>query len=186
MAPNDVVVIIGSLRQGSHTRRLVQALQDIAPGSMRLDIVEIGHLPLFNPDLEAAPPAEWTGFQGRIRQSGAVLFATPEHNRSIPAALKNAIDIGSRPPGKNAWAGKAAAILTTSSGSLGGFGANHHLRQCLMHLDLAILAQPEVYLGTVDKLITEQGQFAGDSTRALCARFLTAFEAWILRLRQVG
>jgi chromate reductase len=182
--PFDVAVIVGSLRRDSFTRRLVRSFDALAPASMKLDIVEIRDLSLYNQDEEAAPPATWVSFRSRIKRADAVLFATPEYNRSVPGVLKNAMDIGSRPFGANAWAGKPAAVVSTSPGAMGAFGANHHLRQSLVFLDMPAMQQPEAYVGHVDKLFDASGEFVNSSTREFCAKFLKAFDAWIER--QVG
>src|SRR5262245_2413279 len=117
----DVVVIVGSLRKGSHTRRLANALIGVAPSSMKLEIVPIADLPLYNEDAESNVPAAWRTFRERIARCHAVLFATPEYNRSVPGGLKNAIDVGSRPYGKSVWDKKPAAIVSASPGAIGGF-----------------------------------------------------------------
>ena len=136
----DVVVIVGSLRKDSLNRKAANAIAAIAPASLRFEIVEIGQLPFYNQDLDEAPPAAWTAFRDRVRAADAVLFVTPEYNRSVPGVLKNAIDVGSRPYGKSVWSGKPAAIVTVSPGAIGGFGANHHLRQSLVYLDMPTTA----------------------------------------------
>ena len=177
----DVIAIVGSLRRESFTRRLVKSLGPLAPEALKIDIVPIGALSLYNQDDDANPPAVWTEFRNRIKRSDAVLFATPEYNRSVPGVLKNAIDVGSRPYGSSAWAGKPAAILSTSPGAMGAFGANHHLRQSLVFLDMPTMAQPEAYIGGVDKLLDSSGQFVNPATREFCTKFIVAFEAWILR-----
>ena len=177
----DVAVIVGSLRRDSFTRRLVRAFDAVAPSSMKLQIVEIRELSLYNQDDEATPPAAWVAFRDRIKQADAVLFATPEYNRGVPACLKNAIDVGSRPYGASCWSGKPAAILSASPGALGGFGANHQLRQSMVFLDMPLLQQPEAYISGVDKVLDEGGQWLNHGTRELCAKFLKAFEAWIKR-----
>ena len=118
-------------------------------------------------------------FRERIRTADAVLFVTPEHNRSVPAALKNAIDIGSRPYGKSAWSGKPGAVVSASPGGIGGFGANHHLRQSLVFLDVPAMAQPEAYLGHADKLFGADGKLADDGTRKFLQAFMQAYAAWI-------
>src|SRR5689334_21226985 len=135
-SPKNVAVVVGSLRKASLNRKMASALAAMAPPSMKLEIVEIGQLPLYNQDVDEQPPAVWTDFRKRIAASDAVLFVTPEYNRSVPSALKNAIDVGSRPYGKSAWAGKPAAIVSVSPGAIGGFGANHHLRQSLVFLNM--------------------------------------------------
>jgi chromate reductase len=175
----DIAVLVGSLRSGSFTRRLAQALAGIASPSMKLEVVPLVDLAMYNPDLEASPPASWQEFRGRIARAHAVLFATPEYNRSVPGVLKNAIDIGSRPYGRSAWNGKPAAVISTSPGLIGGFGANHHLRQSLVFLNMPTLQQPEAYISGVDKTVAENGSFLNESARDFCLQFLASFEQWI-------
>jgi chromate reductase len=175
----DVAVIVGSLRKDSINRKVANALAELAPASLKLGIVDIGHLPIYNPDGDENPTAAWTEFRERIKAADAVLFVTPEHNRSVPAALKNAIDVGSRPYGKSAWSGKPGAVVSASPGGIGGFGANHHLRQSLVFLNVPAMAQPEVYLGGADKLFDAHGKLANDGTRKLLESFLQAFASWI-------
>ena len=175
----DVTVIVGSLRKDSINRKVANALVELAPASLKLSIIEIGQLPIYNQDGDESPPAAWTQFRERIRSADAVLFVTPEHNRSVPAALKNAIDVGSRPYGKSAWSGKPGAVVSASPGSIGGFGANHHLRQSLVFLNVPAMAQPEAYLGGADKLFDAHGKLANDGTRKFMQNFMQAFDAWI-------
>jgi len=178
----DVAVLVGSLRRESFTRRIAVALGKLAPPILKLEIVEIGDLPLYNQDLETdQPPAPWTRFRDRLRMADAVLFATPEYNRSVPGVLKNAIDVGSRPYGKSVFAGKPAAVVSVSPGALGAFGANHHLRQSLVFLDMPTLQQPEVYLGGAANLVDEQGNITNDGTREFLTKFMAAFAQWIDR-----
>jgi len=178
----DVAVLVGSLRRESFTRRIAVALGKLAPPILKLEIVEIGDLPLYNQDLETdQPPAPWTRFRDRLRVADAVLFATPEYNRSVPGVLKNAIDVGSRPYGRSVFAGKSAAVVSVSPGALGAFGANHHLRQSLVFLDMPTLQQPEVYLGGVANLVDEQGNITNDGTREFLTKFMAAFAQWIDR-----
>ena len=179
----DVAVLVGSLRRESITRKIAEALRALAPPSLSLDIVEIRELPLYDEDLETSPPEPWSRFRARISRADAVMFATPEYNRSIPGALKNAIDVGSRPYGKSAWAGKPAAVVSVSPGAMGGFGANHHIRQSLVFLDMPALQQPEVYLAHADKLLDGTGKLAVESTRTFLTSFLQSFAAWIERVR---
>lgn len=181
--PHTVAVLIGSLRKESLTRQLVQALKGIAPAGLKLEIVEIGDLPLYNSDLEATPPASVTAFKQAIERADAVLFATPEYNRSVPGVLKNAIDWGSRPYGKSSWNGKPAAVVSTSQGVLSGFGANHHLRQSLVFLNMPTLQQPEAYIAQVQTLLDGKGGFAKPETASFLAGFLTAFESWIGKVK---
>jgi chromate reductase len=181
--PFDIAVLIGSLRQGSYTRQIARALATLAPPTLALDIVEIGQLPFYNQDLETeSPPASWVAFRERIRRADAVLFATPEYNRSMPAVMKNAIDVGSRPRETNAWNGKPGAVVSVSTGQIGGFGANHHLRQTLVFANVLPLQQPEVYLSNVKTLLDDQGNLTQESTQKFLRAFLGAFEQWIGRL----
>jgi len=178
-----VAVLVGSLRKGSYSRMIAKAMCGLAEG-MDCTIVEIGALPLYDPDLEEPkPPAECTAFREAIRRADAVLFVTPEYNRSVPGALKNAIDVGSRPYGKSVWSGKPAAVASVSPGALSAFGANHHLRQSFVFLDMPVLQQPEAYIGGVAKLVDASGALVNDDTRAFLRKFMQAFAAWI---RKVG
>jgi chromate reductase len=179
---HDIVVIAGSLRKQAFSRKIAQALIELAPAQLKLEIVEIGQLPLYNQDLEVDPaPAEWTAFRKRITAAKGVIFVTPEYNRSLPAALKNAVDVGSRPWGKSVWAGKPAAIISTSPGAIGGYSAHHHLRSSLAPLDVPILPAPEVYISGVDKLLDDQGKVTNPATRELLGKLLTNYVDWIQR-----
>ena len=179
----DVAVLVGSLRRESYTRKIALAIAGLAPPSLRLEIVEIRDLPLYDQDLDARPPAPWSAFRARIAAADAVLFATPEYNRSVPGVLKNALDVGSRPYGKGALNGKPAAVVSVSPGALGAFGANHHLRQSLVFLGMPTMAQPEAYLGNVASLRDPHGQLANDATREFLRKFVEAFAAWIEKTR---
>jgi chromate reductase len=182
--PMNVCVLVGSLRKASFSRMLANALISLAPSSLQLDIVEIGQLPFYNQDLETdPPPAPWATFRQRVKAADAVLFVTPEYNRSVPAVLKNALDVGSRPYGSSVWDRKPGAVVSSSPGAIGGFGANHHLRQSLVFLNVPTMQQPEAYLSHVDKLFDEQGKFAGDGTRKFLQDFMQAFAKWIEAVR---
>jgi len=158
---------------------MANALRELAQGSLALEIVEIGDLPLYNEDLEANVPAAWARFRERIRKAEAVLFVTPEYNRSVPGLLKNAIDVGSRPYGKSVYSKKPAAIMSVTPGALGAFGANHHLRQSLVFLDMPALQQPEAYIANAGKLFDENGALTNDDTRAFLVKYIQAFAVWI-------
>lgn len=175
----NVAVIVGSLRKDSINRKVANALVELAPKGLKLSLVEIGQLPLYNQDFDDKPPPEWTAFRERIRVADAVLFVTPEYNRSVPAPLKNAIDVGSRPYGKSAWSGKPGAVVSASPGAIGGFGSNHHLRQSLVFLNIPAMPQPEAYIGGADKLFDASGKLNNDGTRKFLQGFMQAFEAWI-------
>ena len=179
----DVAVLVGSLRQESLNRKLALALQRLAPPELRLQIVEIGQLPFYNEDEAASPPPSYAPFRSRIQAADALLFCSPEYNRSIPAVLKNALDVGSRPYGHNAFGGKPAAVLTLSPGAMGGFGAHQHLRQVLVCLNVATLPTPEVYLGAAGQLFAADGSLAKPETEAYLRQVLAAFLAWVQRQR---
>ncbi len=174
-----VAVLVGSLRKESYCRRVAHALAAMAQGRLRMEIVEIGGLPLYNQDLDGAPPAEWTAFRDAIRARDALLFVTPEYNRSVPGVLKNALDVGSRPYGHSVWARKPGAVVSVSPGAMGAFGANHHLRQSLVFLDVPTLAQPEAYVGGAATLFDAQGGIANEGTRGFLQGFVDAYVAWV-------
>ena len=179
----NVATLVGSLRRGSLNRMAARAIAALAPPSLAFDEVEIGDLPLYNEDLEQDPPAQWTRFRERMRGADAVLFVTPEYNRSVPGLLKNAIDVGSRPYGKSVWSQKPAAVVSVSPGGIGGFGANHHLRQSLVFLDMPVLQQPEAYIGNAANLFDENGGVKNEGTAKFLRSFAEAFAAWIERFR---
>lgn len=180
MASRKVAVIVGSLRKESFNRKVAKTLMLLAGPTLDMEIVEIGQLPLYNEDDDANPPAVYTEFRERIKGYDGVLFVTPEYNRSVPGALKNAIDVGSRPYGHSAWSGKPAGVVTVSPGAVGGFGANHHLRQMLVFLNMPAMAQPEAYIGGVAKMF-EGDNLTNDSTKAFLQTFIDAFAAWVER-----
>jgi len=181
--PYDVAVLVGSLRKESFNRKTAHALAEIAPPSLKLSIVEIGQLTPYNQDLDASPPEAWIRFRERIKAADAVLFVTPEYNRSVPGFLKNAIDIASRPYGHSALNGKPGAVVSVSPGAIGGFGANHHLRQSLVFLNVPTMPQPEAYIGGADKLFDAAGKLVNDGTRKFLGQFMAAFAAWIEKNR---
>jgi len=178
-----VAVLIGSLRKGSLNRRMARAAGEVAPAELELRAVEIGDLPFYNEDLEGEKaPAPWGAFRHALRAFDAVLFVTPEYNRSVPPALKNALDVGSRPYGQSVWSGKPGAVISVSPGATGGFGANHHLRQSLVFLDVPTLQQPEAYIGGAAKLFDADGKLVNDSTREYLRKFMAAFASWIAKM----
>ena len=182
-ATRKVAVLIGSLRKESFSRKFANALIAIGHPPLEFEIVEIGHLPFFNQDFEADLPQAIRDFKQKIESFDAVLFVTPEYNRSVPGVLKNAIDCGSRPYGKSAWSRKPAGVISVSPGAIGGFGANHHLRQSLVFLDMPAMQQPEAYIGGAAKLFDEKGTLVNDATREFLQKYLQAFAQWIERNR---
>jgi chromate reductase len=179
MTTRNVAVIVGSLRKESLNRKMARAMIALAGDALALRIVEIGNLALYNADLEADVPEGWSTFRAAVRKADAVLFVTPEYNRTIPGVLKNAIDVGSRPYGKSVWSKKPAAVVSVSPGALGAFGANHSVRQSLVFLDMPAMQQPEAYIGGADKLFDASGELTSDNTRDFLKKFLGAFSQWI-------
>lgn len=174
----QIAIIVGSLRKESWNRKLIEAMAALAPDTLSFRFIEIGDLPFYSQDLETdTPPAEWTRFREEMTDIDGVLFATPEYNRTVPAVLKNALDVGSRPYGQSVWGGKPAGIVTASMGATGGFGANHHLRQSLVFLDMPTLQQPEAYIGKVQDIVTDDGVV--ESSRDFLAGFMSAFAKWV-------
>lgn len=178
----NVAIIVGSLRKDSFNKKIAKALIALAPESLSLEIVEIDQLQMYNQDLDATPPAEWTDFRNKLKGFDAVLFVTPEYNRSFPAAIKNALDVASRPYGQNVWDGKPGAVISVSPGAFGGFGANHHLRQVLMFLNIPTMPQPEAYIGSAMNLFDKSGNLTSESTREFLKNFMVAYAAWVEKI----
>ncbi len=177
-----IAVFVGSLRKESFNRKMAKVLTALAPESLTLEIIEIGELPLYNQDYddEGKPLSSWIDFRRRVKSFDGVLFVTPEYNRSVPGVLKNAIDVGSRPYGQSVWEGKPGAVMSVSPGTIGGFGANHHLRQSLVFLNVPAMQQPEAYIGGAAKLFDANGNITNETTRALLIKFMDAFAAWVV------
>jgi len=175
-----IAVLVGSLRKESFNRKIANAIEEIAGDRLAFDYVPIDEVGHYNQDLDTdTPPEAWAALRSRIKGADAVLFVTPEYNRSLPGVLKNAIDIASRPYGKSAFAGKPAAVVSASPGAIGGFGANHHLRQVLHFLDMPALQQPEMYLGGVGDWFDDAGKIVKQDKRDYLAGFVDSFTAWI-------
>jgi chromate reductase len=179
--PRRIAIIVGSLRKDSLNRKLAKAIAANAPPQLSFEIVEIGQLPLYNQDDDAHPPEASVAFKSKIAAADAVLFVTPEYNRSVPGVLKNAIDIASRPYGQSAWNEKPAGVISVSPGAIGGFGANHHLRQSLVFLNMPVLQQPEAYIGGAGDLFDDTGAIKSPETRQLVDKFIAALADWIGR-----
>jgi chromate reductase len=181
MATRKIAVLVGSLRKESFTRKLAKSLMLVAPPTLELEIVDIAQLPMYNQDDETdSPPPTWTEFRNRIRDADGVLFCTPEYNRSLPGVLKNAIDVGSRPYGQAAWNGKPCAVVSNSPGALGGFGANHAVRQTLVFLNMPCMQSPEAYIGGVGSKF-EGDHLTDESTRNFLQQFMECFATWVER-----
>lgn len=172
-------ILVGSLRKASLNRKMANAMMALAPGGLQLEIVEIGQLPHCNADDEASPPQTVVDFKRRIESLDGILFVTPEYNRGVPGVLKNAIDVASRPYGKNSWAGKPTAVVSVSPGALGAFGANHQLRQSFVFLDMPAMQQPEAYVGNGAALFDDKGDINNDGTRTFVQRFMESYAKWV-------
>lgn len=181
---NSVAVIVGSLRKESFSLKIAKAFAKIAPPSLKLDIVTLEGLSFFNQDLEATPPADWVAFRERIQKSDAVLFVTPEYNRSTSGVLKNAIDVGSRPYGKSSFLGKPTGIIANSPGALGGVAAAMHLKSILPGISGPIMQQPEIYLNGVGDAFDDKGNLTKEALEKVMKAYIDAFAAWVERLQK--
>lgn len=174
----EIAILVGSLRKDSYSLKVAKALENFAPKDFSFKILKIDDLAFYDEDIDGEnPPASYLRFREEIKNSQAILFVTPEYNRSLPAVIKNALDVASRPYGKSAISGKVAGIISLSQGSIGGFGANHHLRQILVSLNVHCLAQPELYLSNIQDSF-ENGKM-NERTEKYLNKFLTAFETYI-------
>jgi chromate reductase len=177
--PQHILVIVGSLRKESFTLKIANALAQLAPPALKLEVVTLHGLSFFNQDLEANPPADWLHFRERIQKSAGVLFVTPEYNRSIPGVLKNAIDVASRPYGKSSFLGKPVGIISNSPGPLGGVSAAKHLQNILPGISGPIMGQPETYLNGVGDAFDQSGNLSKEALQKVLQQYLDAFAAFI-------
>lgn len=175
----NVAVIAGSLRKDSYSHKLAELLQENAPAALHFETIKIDDLPFYNEDLETAkPPAAWLRLRKAVAAADGVVFVTPEYNRSLPAALKNALDAGSRPWGHSVWNGKPALAVSHSQGAMGGYGANQHLRQVLTVLNMPAMQQPEVYIGKIQDFI---GAGQQDANKKFLHSVMTAYAHWLAK-----
>ena len=181
MSPLKIAVFVGSLRMDSFNRRLARAVEKLAPAEFAFRHVQLNDLPLYSQDFDAAYPAAAARLKKDVESVDALLFVTPEYNRSIPGVLKNAIDIASRPWGTNSFAGKPGAVIGASIGSTGTALAQQHLRNVLAYLDVPLLAQPEVFIHFKDELIADDGTIANADTRKFLQGFVDNYVAWVRR-----
>ena len=180
---HQVLVIVGSLRKEAFTLKLARAFAKLAPASLKLDIATLHELSFFNQDLEANPPADWVAFREKIQKADAVLFVTPEYNRSIPGVLKNAIDVASRPPGKSSFLGKPIGIVGNSPGPLGGVCAAMNLKQILPGYCGPIMQQPEIYLTQVGDAFDANGDLVKDALKTVMTQYIEKFAAFVERMK---
>jgi len=175
-----IAIIVGSLREGSINRKVARSICALRGDNLDCSMIEIGDLPLFNQDLDDNPPEQWVRFREQVGSADGVLFVSPEYNRGIPGVLKNAIDVGSRPYGKSVFDKKPGAIVTVSPGSIGGFGANHQIRQAAVFLNMPIMQQPEAYLGHVsDDNFDADGCLKEGPLKDLVSKLAFAFHDWV-------
>lgn len=173
-------IVVGSLRKDSINRKIARSMCAIRGDNLECSIIEIGNLQLYNQDFDGDPPGEWVEFRQQVAAADGILFCTPEYNRGVPGVLKNAIDIGSRPYGKSAWAKKPAAIVSASPGAIGGALANHQLRQSCVFLDMPVMQQPEAYLGHIsDDSFDADGCLTEGPLKELVNKLAHAFHDWV-------
>jgi len=182
MNKKKIGIIIGSLRKDSYSRIIANWAIEHAPENLELHIIEIGNLPMYNQDFDEDYPKEYIAFKDALKAMDGYLFVTPEHNRSMPAALKNALDVASRPWGKSVWAGKPGAVISLSTGAIGGFGATHHLRQSMAFLDVAMMQQPECYLGDIAECVNDKGELFSERTTKFLKSFLKSYANWVAKM----
>lgn len=182
MTAKKIGIVVGSLRKDSFSKKIARFLLENPPEGYALEQVEIGDLELYNQDYdEGESPASYAPFRENIKSLAGVIFITPEYNRSVPGVLKNAIDVGSRPYGESAWAGKPALVISSSISNLSGFGANHHLRQSLVFLDMPVLQQPEVYIANAQNLFDDDGRLTKEDTAKFLRDVLDAYAKFVER-----
>jgi chromate reductase len=175
-----IAIIVGSLREGSINRKVARSICGLRGDNLDCSMIDIGDLPLYNQDLDGNPPEQWVRFRQQVGAADGVLFVSPEYNRGIPGVLKNAIDVGSRPYGQSVFDKKPAAIVTASPGSIGGFGANHQIRQACVFLNMPVMQQPEAYLGHVsDDAFDESGCLKDGPLKDLITVLANSFNGWV-------
>ena len=173
----------GSLRIGSYNRALIKAAAELVPNGAQLEIFELDGIPPFNQDLESSPPDKVKEFKRKIKAVDAILIVTPEYNYSVPGVLKNAIDWGSRPFGDNSFEGKPVAIMSASTGMLGGARAQYHLRQSLIFLNMYAVNKPEVFVTFAPQKFDDKGNLSDQKTKELIKELLNNLISWTRRLK---
>lgn len=176
MAEKRIGIVVGSIRKAAFTKKIANFLIENTPDGHQLELVDIAALPMYNQDYdESGSPASYYEFRQKIKSFDGIIFITPEHNRSVPAALKNALDVASRPYGESVWDTKPAMVISSSVSGISGFGANHHLRQMLTFLNMPTLQQPEVYLANVQDYFDEAGKLVKKETADFLLKALDAY-----------
>lgn len=176
-------ILAGSLRKESYSKKVGKTLLDFAPEGFEFKLIDLNDIPLYNQDFDDhnEVPEAITKFRTEMGNVDGVIFITPEYNRSVPAVLKNAVDVGSRPYGKSVWDKKPAAIFSNSPGNLSAFGANHHLRQSLVFLNMPTMQQPEVYIAHVNDLFDEGGNMKEGGTNDFIKKAVESYITWFGR-----
>jgi chromate reductase len=175
-----IAIIVGSLRKDSLNRKVARSICGLRGDNLDCSMIEIGDLPLYNQDYDANAPEQYVRFRKQIAESDGVLFCSPEYNRGIPGVLKNAIDVGSRPYGQSVFDKKPAAIVTASPGSIGGFGANHQIRQACVFLNMPVMQQPEAYLSSVsEEEFDSEGRLGDGNLKGFLEKIAHAFHDWV-------
>jgi len=182
---NNIAIIVGSLRKASFSKKLAKSITGMAPAGFEFKTIPLDDLPIYNQDFddEGRVPESYVVFRNAIEAVDGVIFVTPEYNRSIPGVLKNALDVGSRPYGKNMWDGKPAAVFSNSPGNISAFGANHHLRQCLVFLNVPAMPQPEVYIPAINNAFDEAGNLKSEESKAFLQGAVDAYIDWCNKLK---
>jgi chromate reductase len=175
-------VFVGSLRKASFCKKIARCVSSLMPDSFETKFVEIGNLAMYNQDYddEGTTPEAWEAFRQEVKSLDAFLFVIPEYKRSVPPLIKNALDIASRPYGKNVWSGKPGGLISVSPGKMGGFGANQQFRQAATFLNIFLMQQPEAYISDAASLLDDKGEVINKSTGDFLRTWADAFAAWVL------
>ena len=180
---HKIGIIVGSLRKESYSLKIAKNLIGLAPEGFELEIVPIGDLPLFNEDVDGEnAPEAYHEFRSKMKEKQGVIFLTPEYNRSMPGCLKNAMDVGSRPKGQSIWGNKPGMVISLSQGNMSGFGANHHLRQVLVNVNVPTMPQPEIYLAKVQEMVDAEGNITNPKTTELLQKAMDSYVKWFQKL----
>jgi len=171
-----VGIVVGSLREGSYAGQWAKIFEELLPSNYEVEYLDFSNLQVYTEDYDGNEPQEYLDYRDAVERQDAIIFVTPEYNRSIPGGLKNAIDVASRPYGYNKWAGKPALVASHSISNISGIAANHVLRQSLVFVDMPVLQQPEVYLANSPELLNDDGTVANPSTTEFLQSVVDAFD----------
>ncbi len=175
-------ILVGSLREESYSKKVAEVISKRLENEYEVNFISIGDVPFYNEDLESEGkiPEEWKSLRKEVAESEAFLFVTPEYNRTIPAVLKNALDVASRPYGSSGWDGKPGGVVSVSTGNIGGFGSNHHLRQAMTFLNVYMMQQPEAYISNMPECVDENGVIT-ERTKNYLEKIADALSDWYKR-----